>query len=216
MNCVITAGPTYEPLDNVRRLTNFSTGRLGTELAGYLASRGHSVTLLLGEQATYRVTSNSYKTEAFTTTANLMSQLQSLSRGKVDAVFHAAAVSDYSFGKIWLRSQNGEMAEIKSGKIATRDGALLAELVPTPKIIASLREWYPLARLVGWKFEVEGNRASVIGLAERQMAECRTNASVANGRAYGEGFGLVTGAEKCEHLADKSALFMALEKFASR
>src|SRR5687768_14363623 len=39
VNCVITAGPTYEPLDEVRRLTNFSTGRLGSELATYLTSQ---------------------------------------------------------------------------------------------------------------------------------------------------------------------------------
>ena len=36
MNCIVTAGPTYEPMDNVRRLTNFSTGKLGTELANFL------------------------------------------------------------------------------------------------------------------------------------------------------------------------------------
>ena len=47
MNCIVTAGPTYEPLDDVRRLTNFSTGRLGTELANFLAARGHTVILLV-------------------------------------------------------------------------------------------------------------------------------------------------------------------------
>jgi phosphopantothenate---cysteine ligase (CTP) len=213
MNCLVTAGPTYEPLDNVRRLTNFSTGKLGTQLAAFLAGHGHSVTLLLGEQATYRVESPTHKTLPFTTTADLMSQLQTLSRSPIDAVFHAAAVSDYSFGKIWLRAPSGDLNEIKSGKIATRDGTLLAELIPTPKIIASLREWYPTARLVGWKFEVDGNRANVINLAERQIAECRTNASIANGRAYGEGFGLVTGPEKSLHLPDTTTLFTALEKF---
>ncbi len=212
MNCIVTAGPTYEPLDNVRRLTNFSTGRLGTELAAFLAAHGHTVTLLLGEQATHRVQSPAHEMLAFTTTANLLEQLRALSRGPVDAVFHAAAVSDYSFGKIWRRAPGGELAEIKSGKIATRDGTLLAELVPTPKIIAALREWYPAARLVGWKFEMEGNRAGVIGLAERQLAECRTNACVANGPAYGPGFGLVTGPGNCAPLPDAPTLFTALEK----
>ena len=36
MNCVVTAGPTYEPLDDVRRLTNFSTGKLGSQLGDFL------------------------------------------------------------------------------------------------------------------------------------------------------------------------------------
>ena len=43
MNFIVTAGPTYEELDNVRRLTNFSTGRLGSELVNFLVARGHQV-----------------------------------------------------------------------------------------------------------------------------------------------------------------------------
>jgi len=104
------------------------------------------------------------------------------------------------------------MTEVKSSKLSTRQGTLLAELVPTPKIIAELRGWYPKARLVGWKFEVDGDRAGVIALAERQLADCRTDACVTNGAAYGNGFGLVTGAGKCLHLADATVLFPALEK----
>jgi phosphopantothenoylcysteine decarboxylase/phosphopantothenate--cysteine ligase len=214
MNCVVTAGPTYESLDDVRRLTNFSTGRLGTELAGFLADRGHHVTLLIGEQATFRGEPRAQTLQAFTTTADLLERLKTLSRQTVDAVFHAAAVSDYTFGRIWVRSASGEMVEVRSGKISTRDGPLLAELIPTPKIIAQLRGWYPGARLVGWKFEVEGNRDDVIRLAERQLTECHLNATVANGRAYGPGFGLVNGAGSCEHFADRTELFAALNKFA--
>ena len=212
MNCIVTAGPTYEPLDDVRRLTNFSTGRLGTELANYLTNRGHSVSLLIGEPATYRGETQPKNTQVFTTTEDLLRRLQALSFGDVEAVFHVAAVSDYTFGRIWVRSANGEMVETRSGKISTREGVLLAELVPTPKIIAELRGWYPKARLVGWKFEVEGNREDVVGLARNQIADCHTDASVANGRAYGEGFGLVTKSGDCVHLADSAALFPALEK----
>jgi phosphopantothenoylcysteine synthetase/decarboxylase len=216
MNCIVTAGPTYEPLDDVRRLINFSTGRLGSELACFLAGRGHTVTLLRGEQATYRNEIAAHEIQSFSTTADLIERLKLLSRRSVDAVFHAAAVSDYTFGRIWVRSVSGEMVEIRSGKISTRDGVLLAELTPTPKIIAQLREWYPTSRLIGWKYEVEGKPADVIALAERQMAECRTNASVANGRAYGNGFGFVTGAGKCTHVPDAETLFAALENFIGK
>jgi len=212
MKCIVTAGPTYEPLDDVRRLTNFSTGRLGTELAAFLRERGHDVTLLLGEQATYRNERQQSQACIFTTTENLRAQLQALSKQRVDAVFHAAAVSDFTFGKVWLRSPSGETTAIKSGKISTREGTLLAELLPTPKIIAELRQCYPTARLVGWKYEVEGGRDDVIRLALRQIAECQTDCVVANGRAYGEGFGLVSGDGSVVHFRDKPALFDALEK----
>lgn len=213
MKCVVTAGPTYELLDEVRRLTNFSTGRLGSELASFLTARGHEVTLLLGELATFRGEQKARAVETFSTTANLREQLHALSHDQVDAVFHAAAVSDFGFGKIWSRADNGELTEVQSRKLSTRQGTLMAELTPTVKIISHLREWFPKAVLVGWKFEVAGDRAGVMALAERQMAECRTNACVANGPAYGPGFGLATGPAKNRHFADAAGLYEALEGF---
>jgi phosphopantothenate---cysteine ligase (CTP) len=212
MRCIVTAGPTYETMDNVRRLTNFSTGRLGTELANFLAARGHDVTLLVGEQATHRGERRTQRVEVFSTTTNLLEKFQLLSKRNIGAVFHAAAVSDFMFGKIWLRSPQGDLTEIKSGKISTRTGTLLAELVPTPKVIAGLRGIFPKAKLAGWKFEVDGDRASVIAAAQKQISGCMTNACVANGPAYGSGFGLVTGDGKCAHVPDLAVLFEALEK----
>jgi len=213
MRCIVTAGPTYETMDNVRRLTNFSTGKLGTELANFLTAHGHDVTLLIGEQATHPGERKATRVEAFSTTADLRDRLQTLAKQEVGAVFHSAAVSDFTFGKIWLRSPEGELSEIKSGKISTRHGTLMAELVPTPKIIADLRGCYPNAKLIGWKFEVEGNQASVIQKAEDQLLDCGTDACVANGAAYGGGFGLVTGVGHCTHLKDSTALFAALARF---
>lgn len=212
MNCVVTAGPTFETLDKVRRLTNFSTGRLGTELANFLTTRGHTVTLLLGEQATYLGARDARHIERFTTTANLMEKLQALAGQDIGGVFHAAAVSDFRFGKIWSRSPTGELGEVKAGKISTRSGPLLAELVPTPKIISDLRSWFSTARLVGWKFEVDGDRASVLQAAEQQLQDCHTDACVANGPAFGVGFGLVTGAGRCLPLAGEAELFKALSE----
>ncbi len=212
MNCLVTAGPTYETMDNVRRLTNFSTGRLGSELVNFLANHGHDVTLLIGQQATWRGERQAGRVETFTTTADLQARLMHWSGGQVDAVFHAAAVSDFTFGKIWLRSPRGELSEIQSGKISTRAGTLLAELVPTPKIIAGLRALFPQAKLVGWKYEVDGDRASVLRAAENQLRGCRTDVCVANGPAFGPGFGLVSGPGHCEPLADTLQLFTALEK----
>ena len=211
MHCIVTAGPTYEPLDQVRRLTNFSTGRLGSELANFLAARGHDTVLLIGQQASYRGERHARRVETFTTTSNLRDRLRALAAQPVDAVFHAAAVSDFAFGKVWRRSAQGELTELKSGKLSTREGSLLAELIPTPKIIVDLREWFPRARLVGWKYEVEGNRSGVMELAERQVAECHADACVANGPAYGPGFGLVRGGGDYLHLPDTAALFAALE-----
>ncbi len=212
MNCIVTAGPTCEPLDEVRRLTNISTGALGSKLANYLVAHGHTVTLLLGQSATHRDRQQAQAVLSFGTTAELHDRLQTLASPRIQAVFHVAAVSDFAFGKIWERSAGGALRECRAAKIATRSGTLLAELVPTPKIINALRSWFPSARLVGWKYELDGDRSSVLRKAEGQLAEARTDACVANGRAYGAGFGLVTGPERPAHFDDSEALFAALEK----
>jgi len=212
MRCIVTAGPTYEPLDAVRRLTNFSSGRLGCELSGHLAGCGHEVLLLIGEQATWPGERRASRTETFTTTADLRGRLQALGGEAVGAVFHAAAVSDFAFGALWRRSEQGELIPVRAGKIPTREGALLAELKPTPKILAELRDWFPQARLVGWKYEVDGDREEVLRLARTQVAECRTDACVANGPAYGPGFALVQAGGACGHLPDAAALCRALAR----
>jgi phosphopantothenoylcysteine decarboxylase/phosphopantothenate--cysteine ligase len=217
VNCIVTAGPTFEPLDNVRRLTNFSTGRLGTELANYLAARGHKVILLAGETATYSGERKAQRVELFTTTADLREKLKALSSKKADAIFHTAAVSDFTPGRIFATDGAGKLVEIKSAKkISTRLGKLLVELVPTPKIIAELRGWFPRTKIAGWKFEADGKRANTIAAAKRQIIECSTNLCITNGPAYGEGFGLVQLKGETTHLANPPLLFEALEKFVRK
>src|SRR6185312_9002180 len=206
MNCIVTAGPTYEPLDDVRRLTNFSTGRLGTELANFLAARGHKVVLLIGETATYGGERKAQRVEIFSTTADLREKFKSLSAKKVDAIFHAAAVSDFSFGRIFEPNEAGKLSEIKGKKISTRQGKLLAELLPTTKIISELRGWFPKTKIVGWKFEADGKRSDAISAAQKQIAGCKTDFCVVNGPAYGEGFGLVGKRGEPAHLANPPVL----------
>src|SRR5271169_4627100 len=212
MNCIVTAGPTFEPLDDVRRLTNFSTGRLGTELANFLAARGHKVTLLIGESATYAGKRKAQSVKVFSNTADLRAKLKSFSGKKVDAIFHAAAVSDFTFGKMFTRGAAGRLKPFTpSKKISTRGGSLFVELVPTPKIIAELRGWFPKTKIIGWKFEADGGRASALRAAKRQIAVCATDFCVANGPAYGRGFSLVC-ADRKEHCAGAEKLFAALAR----
>lgn len=213
MKCIVTAGPTYEELDEVRRLTNFSTGTLGTELANHLTEKGHEVVLLRGHYSTCRVEPKTEEFQVFTSTADLKDRLKGMRSDNVEAVYHAAAVSDFGFGKLWQRGPSGKLLEIKSRKIPTKIGTVLAELKPTPKIISHLRTWFPMARLVGWKYEVDGVHEDAMAKAERQMMGNQTDACVVNGPAYGPGFGLVMRAGPCQYLPDKSELFEALEDF---
>jgi len=198
-------------MDQVRRLTNFSTGQLGCELAAYLTGQGHETVLLIGQLATYQGERKANSLEIFTTTEDLRNRLRILAGNSVDAVFHVAAVSDFAFGKIWVRSERGDLSEVKAGKLSTREGNLLAELTPTPKIISELRRLFPNSRLIGWKYEVDGNQSGLIALARKQISQSKTDACVANGPAYGPGFGLVT-EHDCAHLGGPEPLFAALDK----
>ena len=80
MRCVVTAGPTYEPIDEVRRLTNHSTGRLGTGLAKRLAKEGDEVILLRGKLATHTEQPEGVTIETFTTSADLTEKLECLAK----------------------------------------------------------------------------------------------------------------------------------------
>jgi phosphopantothenate---cysteine ligase (CTP) len=213
MQCLVTAGPTFEPLDDVRRLTNLSTGTLGSQLANSLVERGHQVTLFKGEYAVYQGPQLAQRIISFTTGSDLTGKLQELAQEGSDAVFHLAAISDFSFGKIWRKMSSGELKECKAGKLSTRHGVLMTELVPTPKIIASLRAWFPQALIIGWKFEVDGDRAGAIAQAREQIANHQTDACVANGPAYGAGFGFIRPNGQSSDLPDKEALFRALGEF---
>jgi phosphopantothenate---cysteine ligase (CTP) len=214
MAILVTAGPTYENLDQVRRLTNFSTGALGSELAGFLAGQGHEVTLLLGQTSTHPVrASDAAVIERFTTTADLMDRMQAKAGPGFTAVFHVAAVSDFCFGQVYRRGPQGDLQPLTPGKLSTREGTLWAELVPTPKIIERLRDWFPQAFLAGWKYEVDGDCNSALAHALDQIERCRTDACVLNGPAYGPGFGLIRVGGSLQHLSDKSSLYSCLAQF---
>lgn len=212
MKCLVTAGPTWEPLDRVRRLTNLSTGRLGAELANALARAGHQVTLLLADLATCSLPLHVAEVRRFTTTESLQRLFEEYSGASYGAVFHAAAVSDYRPVAVWQAEASGRRRPIEAGKIPTDLGPIWIELAPTPKLIASLRDWFPTAWLVGWKYVVDGKREGALAEARAQLARYRTNACVVNGPAYGDGFAVVEPGKEPLCLPDRAALCAELVK----
>src|SRR5207237_9846022 len=141
MKCLGTAGPTHEPLHEVRRLPNFSTGRLGTDFATFLTGQGHDVILLVGYYAVYHGDPKARIVETFTTTADLRARLQAFSSPDVGAVFHAAAVSDFIFAGVWEQTDGGELVRRAERKIRARCGRLLAALQHAPKVNGEVRNW---------------------------------------------------------------------------
>ena len=215
MRFLVTLGPTYEALDQVRRLTNFSTGTLGTQLSNYLFENGHEVTILRGYYATCTQPLKMNDVREFTTTENLLGQLRHCSAQSYDTLFHAAAVSDFKFGQVFEKQTNGRLEPLSSAKFSSRSGTLMAELVPTPKIISELRGFFPKTKIFGWKYEVEGGQAGALSAGKKQLLANRTDYCVVNGRAYGPGFGVLSHNGSLEHTADTVALCRTLLRLAS-
>jgi len=213
MRIVITSGPSYEPLDQARRLSNFSTGELGTLLAEGFAEAGHSVVCFRGVASTFAPPLWPVQVVPFTTNASLEAALQQTPlREEVSFVFHAAALCDFRVASV--RNDKGEA--VGRDKMSSREGPLLVTLEPAPKLIASLRRMFPASILVGWKYELDGTPEMVAAKGRHQIEEYLTDACVLNGSAYGPGFGLMARSDEMTHLPDKAALCRHLVDWAER
>jgi phosphopantothenoylcysteine decarboxylase/phosphopantothenate--cysteine ligase len=198
MSVLITIGPTQEPLDAMRLLSNRSTGRLGTLLASILANAGHQVVALRGTGctvATGELEREGIRIVPFTTTEDLRRTLEQISTTEqVTAVFHAAAVCDFY------------LPGAGSGKIPSLEGSLTLTLEPTPKLLPKMHDWFPKATIIGWKFEASGSRIDAISAAKKQITACSSDVCVLNGPSYGKGFGVLGKEGHPHHCEDREGL----------
>ncbi len=124
---LVTAGGTREPLDDVRFLTNVSTGQTGEKIASTLAELGFNVTLDLAQSSSVK-TKSTYSLQRFDSFLNLSELLQTqLIENNFDLVIHAAAVGDFSV----------EKAE---GKMSSQEDLTL-KLKRNPKLVNQVKKW---------------------------------------------------------------------------
>ena len=120
---LITAGPTHEPIDDVRYLTNRSSGKMGIALAKAALLMGADVDLICGP------TSEAVPIRADSVRVRTAEEMLEAARekvGRADWVVGAAAVSDY------------RPAEYRPGKIRRSGDTLELRLVPNPDVLAEL------------------------------------------------------------------------------
>ncbi len=209
MRVIVTCGPSFEPIDQVRRLTNSSTGELGLLLASALSAAGYEVTCWKGENASSPASPGLAKVATFSTNDDLLEKLRT---SQADAIFHAAALCDYRV----KAATSGDGSALLGAKIATRGGEVTLTLEPTVKVLPRLRALFPKARIVGWKYELDGTREIALAKAALQLTECHTDACVLNGAAWGAGFGLIEPAHAPVEIADKPALAAFLARWLLR
>lgn len=166
MRILITAGPTCEDLDDVRFITNRSTGLMGFLVAAEAIRRGHSVDLVSGP--THLATPQSVKRVDVRSAEELLVACQALFPG-CDALVAAAAVSDY------------RPERRISGKMKKGPGELSLRLVRTPDVAAALGRVKRAGQLiVGFALEATDifeSRSS----AEAKFADKKQDMAVLNG-----------------------------------
>jgi phosphopantothenate---cysteine ligase (CTP) len=206
MRVVISGGPSSEPIDEVRLITNRSTGELGVILAEAFRLRRHQVNLYLGRLSQFRHPGAIY----FDRNEDIQRMFREIDESKsVNVVLHAAALADFE-----VKAVRAGNREVGSSKIGSEHQTLSLELVPKQKVISELRACFPNALIVGWKLEPDGSREDLIAEAVHQIQKNQTDACVINGRAFGQGFGFCTLEGLRESFSSKSELAAFLVKWA--
>lgn len=157
MKIIITAGGTSERIDDVRSITNTSTGRLGLVIGNhFLNEHGDEI-----EQIYYVHGLRAQAPEGDKVTAipvagarDLERELQRLlTTEKIDAVIHAMAVSDYMVKEVTTldRIKSGDTTKLEGNKISSTIDDLTIILEKSPKVIGGIKKWNPDVTLVGFK-----------------------------------------------------------------
>ena len=151
---MVTAGPTYEKIDAVRFIGNYSSGKMGYAIAEECASRGAEVVLVSGPTSLNVHNSNIKLVRV--NSAREMYEACNQEFPQCNAAVLSAAVADFT-------PQN-----VSDTKIKRKDNNLEITLKPTDDIAASLGKQKGDRVLVGFALEKENELENAIGKLERK------------------------------------------------
>lgn len=172
---LVTAGPTQEPIDPVRYLTNHSSGKMGYAIAKVCSMRGAEVTLVSGKTA---IKPPLFVDLVPVTTAREMYEAVTGRSDRQDIVIKAAAVADY------------RPKTISEQKVKKTDGELSIEMERTDDILKYLGEHKRANQfLCGFSMETE----HMLENSRAKLAKKNADMIVANNlKVAGAGFGTDT------------------------
>ncbi len=156
-NIVITAGPTYERIDPVRFIGNYSSGKMGFALAEECAARGARVTLVAGPVA-LKCSDSIERIDV--ESCQQMYEATTQAFAQADAAILCAAVADF-------KPESTAQSKIK------REGDdLVLRLKPTHDIAAELgRMKQPGQRIVAFALETDNEEANAKDKLRRKNAD---------------------------------------------
>lgn len=169
---LITAGPTYENIDPVRFIGNYSSGKMGLAIAETFASQGAEVTLVAGPGVPE--TTHPSISRKNIVSAEEMFREANYSFDQSDIAVMAAAVADFT-------PENKAHQKIKKS-----DSDLNLPLKPTQDILKSLGEKKKEQFLAGFALETENHEANALSKLKNKNADMLVLNSATD---PGEGFG---------------------------
>ena len=161
---LVTAGATREPIDDVRFISNPSSGRMGVALAREAWLRGADVTLIAGH-----------------TEAPVPGYLKVVRVGSASEMHAAARKEAKGAAVIALAAAVGDfIAKKEKGKMSSGRKNASISLLPAPKISDAVRKWNRKAKLVLFKAESGVSGAELKRRALEKMRKCGADLIVAN------------------------------------
>jgi phosphopantothenoylcysteine decarboxylase/phosphopantothenate--cysteine ligase len=165
-NVIVTGGPTREFIDNVRFISNASSGKTGIEIATEAFLHGAETLLITGPSKEW--IPRKISVHAVVSTQDMIDvTLKALKKQSTAKIVLSAAMADFT-----LDSQL--TGKIKSGQ------NLSLTLVPTKKLSDLIKPQYPKSTLILFKAEWDVTKEELIERAKLKLAHCDGDAIIAN------------------------------------
>jgi phosphopantothenate-cysteine ligase len=205
---IITSGGTSEAIDNVRKITNSSTGKLGATIANVIINKKdeeiEKIYYICSKTSIKPTANNKIKIIEIVSANDLKNVMENLlTTEQIDCVIHGMAVSDYTVDYVTtsncltksikniidnlndIEKMNDGMRNNTSiidnnNKISSSESDLIIKLKPTPKIISLIKELSPKSYLVGFKLLDNVSEDELIKVATNIMVKNKCNLVVAN------------------------------------
>ena len=193
---IITSGGTSERIDNVRKITNSSSGKLGMTIANHLLEGNNDIMIYyVCSKNSLRPTDKRAKVVEIDGTIDLKKTIEDLlTREHIDYFIHSMAVSDYMTDYVTTIERikesvkkNDDIDEafknievIGGSKISSYEDNLVIVLKPTPKIISIIKNLSPSTYLVGFKLLDGVSKEELIEVAKRLRNKNNCDLVIAN------------------------------------
>ncbi len=192
MNIVITSGGTSERIDMVRKITNSSSGRLGSIIADKFPN--DNVFYICAKNAIKPLNKNIQIIEIEGTKDLEKAVIDVLTNHKIDVFIHSMAVSDYMVDYVTtskLLSDNfnnsniydylkNNQHKLTDKKISSYEEDLIIRLIKTPKIIHMIKDLSPTTLLIGFKLLDDVSKEELLDVAIKLKDKNKCDYVVAN------------------------------------